>query len=125
MESAAHPKAPRLIRPQIARRTPDDTKVAPTDRAIPLATEHEKLCREAIALQEKRISDLRAAVEFDKNLERQLIEGARLREGDAKLKDDHARRWRAAADDVTEAQAAEAIRGHEKYLADLRSACAA
>lgn len=141
----------------------DDNQVMPPE-AIPLANEHEKLCREAISLQERRITDLKAAVEYDKRVEKELIEGARIRETDATQKDEHAKRFREAADRVSDAgkkrafsafatwleseartdrdfarerreaarvigkgwaQALEAIRGHEKYLGELRTSCAA
>jgi hypothetical protein len=141
----------------------DDSKIVAPDEAIPLAGENEKLCREAISLQERRITDLKAAVEYDKKVERELHEGARVREADATAKEEHAKRFREAADKASDAnkkrtfsafatwleseartdrdfarerreaaktigkgwaQALEAIRGHEKYLGELRTSCA-
>jgi hypothetical protein len=61
---------------------------------IPLGPEHERLCNEAKALQETRIRDLRAAVEYDKKVERELIEGSNVRERDAAVKERHAKEWR-------------------------------
>jgi hypothetical protein len=129
---------------------------------VPLGPAYEGLCREAIRLQEKRITDLRAAIEYDKKVERELLEGARIREEDARIKEDHARQWRQHANNVQGerrnafntfanwleaeartdrefarerrnaagiiargwARAAEAIRGHERHLAELRQHCA-
>ena len=130
--------------------------------AIPLGEGHERLCNEAKSLQESRIRDLRAAIEFDKETERKLLEGAKVRDADAAIKDRHAKEWREHAGRTenqgkknafnafatwleTEAntdrrfagerrqaagiigkgwrEAAEAIRGHEKFLADLREKC--
>ncbi len=60
--------------------------------------EHDALCREAMTLQERRIRDLRAAIEWDKKTEKELLEHARIRDDEAKSKDEHAKRWRAVAE---------------------------
>src|SRR5262249_45243743 len=71
---------------------------AQPSEAIPLAAEHDRLCTEAINLQQNRIRDLKAAVEYDKKVERDLLEGAKVREADAALKEEHAKKWHEAAD---------------------------
>lgn len=141
---------------------PSATPPVQGGEAIPLGEGHERLCGEAKQLQESRIRDLRAAIEFDKDTERKLLEGVRVREADAAIKDRHAKEWREHAGRAsnegrrnafnsfatwleTEAntdrrfakerreaaviiargwrEAESAIRGHEKFLADLRSHC--
>jgi hypothetical protein len=141
----------------------DEVKTAPPIQgvdAIPLGEGHERLCNEAKQLQENRIRDLRAAIGFDKETESKLLEGARVRDADAAVKERHAKEWREhagrnsqkanafnafatwleseAATDRRFAnerrnaagiigkgwrEAENAIRGHEKFLADLRSNC--
>ena len=143
----------------------DESKTAPPVQgvdAIPLGEGHERLCSEAKQLQENRIRDLRNAIGFDKDTETKLLEGARVRDADAAIKDRHAKEWREHAGRAgnegkrnafnafatwleTEAatdrrfagerrqaagiiakgwrEAEAAIRGHEKFLADLRAHC--
>ena len=58
----------------------------------------EDVCKEAIKLQENRISDLKSAVSYDKKVEKELLDGAAVREKDADVKDEHAKKFKAAAD---------------------------
>jgi len=142
----------------------DPTPVTPMqgEGATQNGPEYERLCNEAKTLQENRIRDLRSAIEFDKETERKLLEGASVRERDAEVKLRHAKEWRdhagrsenggkrnafnafatwlesEAATDRRFAgerrnaagiigkgwrEAFEDIKGHEKFLADLRSNC--
>jgi hypothetical protein len=131
------------------------------DEVVQLGPDHERLCREAESLQENRIRDLRAAIEYDKKVEADLLNGAKVREADAAIKEGHAKQWRdhAARNEKkrnaflafatwleTEArtdrnfaserrqaagiigkgwrEAAGAIQGHERFLADLKTHCA-
>jgi hypothetical protein len=55
---------------------------------------HEGLCREAQEQQVNRIRDLRAAIEYDKKVEGELIAGAKVRDADAARKEEHAKKWR-------------------------------
>lgn len=64
------------------------------DDVIQLGPDHERLCREAESLQENRIRDLRAAVEYDKKIESELLNGAKVRDADATIKEGHAKQWR-------------------------------
>jgi hypothetical protein len=130
--------------------------------AVAQGYEWDATCREGIQLQEQRIRDLRASIDFDKDVEQKLIAGVVARERDAGVKEEHARRWRehanhsqdqgkkdafgkfaswleteartdrAFASERREAlrvinrqwnQAANAIAGHERQLADMRSFC--
>jgi hypothetical protein len=143
-----------------------ETPIAPAQgsEAIPLDDDHghDRLCGEAKQLQESRIRDLRAAVEYDKRVERELLEGIVARERDAAIKEKHAKEWREhgsktsserrkrafnefaswldgeAANDRKFAnerreaariirkgwnEAEAAIKGHEKFLANLREHC--
>ena len=50
------------------------------DDVVQLGPDHERLCREAESLQENRIRDLRAAIEYDKKVEADLLNGAKVRE---------------------------------------------
>ena len=133
-----------------------------SDDVVQLGPDHERLCREAESLQENRIRDLRAAIEYDKKIESELLNGAKVRDADATIKEGHAKQWRehAAKNErkraaftafatwlETEArtdrnfaterrqaagiigkgwrEAAGAIQGHERFLADLKTHCAA
>jgi hypothetical protein len=144
-----------------------ETPIAPAaqgSEAIPLDDDHghDRLCGEAKQLQESRIRDLRAAVEYDKKIERELLEGAAVRDKDAAIKEKHAKEWREHASRTSSerrkrafnefaswldsearsdrrfagerrdaariigkgwAEAVEAIKGHEKFLANLREHC--
>jgi hypothetical protein len=128
--------------------------------AIPLGTLDDQLCTRAKHQQENRIKDLRSAIEFDKEAERKLLDGADARIRDAATKTQHAKEWREwgskhpdkanaanaiAAQFETEAatdtrfanerrqasnminkgwkEAFEAIKGHEKFLGELRGYC--
>ncbi len=131
-----------------------------SDDAISLAGDHDRLCREAEGLQEGRIRDLKAAVEYDKKVEGELLAGAKVRDADAARKEDHAKQWRdhASRNEKKRAafnafaawldgeartdrkfaterreaagiigkgwrEAASAIAGHERFLADLKTHC--
>lgn len=147
--------------PAMADGSKSEKPAAPASEVVPLGPAHEGLCREAIRLQEKRITDLRAAIDYDKRVEKELLEGARVRDEDARIKEEHAKQWREhaakaegerkrafetfatwldaeartdrefarerrnAAGIIARgwAQAAEAIRGHEQHLANLRRHC--
>jgi hypothetical protein len=130
------------------------------DDVIQLGPDHERLCREAESLQENRIRDLRAAIEYDKKIESDLLNGAKVRDADAATKESHAKQWREHASRnekkraafnafatwlETEArtdrnfaterrqaagiigkgwrEAASAIQGHERFLADIKTHC--
>lgn len=64
------------------------------DDVIQLGPDHERLCREAESLQENRIRDLKAAVEYDRKVEADLLNGAKVRDADAATKEAHAKQWR-------------------------------
>jgi hypothetical protein len=74
----------------------DESRGAPVQGkdAIKLDEGWDGVCREAIHLQEQRIRDLRAAIEFDKDVERKLEAGVVTREHDADKKEEHARKFR-------------------------------
>lgn len=73
----------------------DEPKAPPVQGADAIALgAHDGLCREAEHLQESRIRDLRAAIEYDKKVEGELIAGAKVRDADAARKDEHAKQWR-------------------------------
>ncbi len=131
-----------------------------SDEALPLAGDHDHLCREAASLQENRIRDLRTAIDYDKKVELELISGAKIRDADATRKEEHAKQWRdhASRNEKKRAafntfaawldgeaktdrkfaterreaaaiigkgwrEAASAIAGHERFLADLKTHC--
>jgi hypothetical protein len=143
----------------------EEPKAAPSpslqsDDVIQLGPDHERLCREAESLQENRIRDLRAAIEYDKKIESELLNGAKVRDADATIKEGHAKQWRDHASKNEKKRAAfnafaswleteartdrnfaterrqaagiigkgwreafEAIKGHERFLADLKTHC--
>src|SRR5579871_2106416 len=74
----------------------DPTPTTPSD-VVALGPAHEQICRDAIALQEQRVRDLRAAIEYDKGVEAKLLEGVKAREDDAARKTEWAQKWRDAA----------------------------
>jgi hypothetical protein len=94
------------------------TQSKPTDgsAAVPLGYEYDRICNEAQKMQETRIRDLRAAIEYDKETERKLIEGAHVRESDADSKDNHARQWREHAGRVTDERKRAAFNNFATWL---------
>lgn len=95
----------------------DDTVTpAQPSEVIPLGPEHDRLCTEAISLQERRIRDLKAAVEYDKKLERDLIEGAKTREADAAVKEEHAKKWHEAAERHPQAERKRSFHAFASWL---------
>lgn len=66
--------------------------------AAPAFAADDDVCKEAVKLQENRITDLTSAVAYDKRVERELLDGANARDKDADAKDEHAKKFRAAAD---------------------------
>jgi hypothetical protein len=62
------------------------------------AGDDDVVCKDAVKLQENRIADLTSAVSYDKRVEKELLDGATAREKDADAKDEHAKKFRAAAD---------------------------
>ena len=95
---------------------PTSTLPAPGSEIIPLGPEHERLCNEAKGQQESRIRDLRAAIEFDKDTERKLLDGARVRDADAAIKDGHAKQWREHAAKASDAQKRNAFTSFAVWL---------
>jgi hypothetical protein len=96
----------------------DETKVAQVQGsdAVKLDEGYDGICREAIHLQEQRIRDLRAAVEFDREVERKLEAGVVTREHDAQSKEEHARKFREWAEKTKREEKREAFRRFASWL---------
>lgn len=74
------------------------------------------ICREAIHLQETRIRDLKAGIDFDRDVERKLLDGISAREADAGRKEDHARKWRELANRVSDQGKKDAFNKFAQWL---------
>ena len=80
------------------------------------AAEDDVICKDAIKLQENRIADLSSAISYDKKVEKELLDGAAVREKDADAKDEHAKKFKAAADKMTDPKKKQAFLEFASWL---------
>ena len=91
---------------------------APADGStiIPMGPEHERLCNDAKAMQANRIRDLKSSVDYDRDTERKLLDGAIARENDANAKEANAKLWRDAAGRQTDTRRQNAFNNFAVWL---------